>query len=171
MNREEVKELFIRIKSNYPNFITDEYKLVEWCSELKDYDYEDVQKKLDEHLRNEQYGRTEPKVYFLTKYLTKKSDKGKLETTKVYCDICHRIVYYNDYIKHFSKCSSVDYLLRTIKKYNLKEITKEELESMPQEKFDKLYDNALKYILSNSMDKEEIDRIKKILKSRDDIYG
>ena len=74
MEKKQVIEFMDRIKSHYQEFIIDDFKIKEWYDELKDYSYEDVNKKLDEHLRSEQYGNFIPKVYFLTKFLTKEKE-------------------------------------------------------------------------------------------------
>ena len=71
MERKQVVDLLKRIKYNYNEFIVDDYTITEWYKELKDYELEDVMDKLDQHFRSEQYGKQPPKVYFLTKYLTK----------------------------------------------------------------------------------------------------
>ena len=78
MTIKETNDFMERIKQHYQEFVIDDYKIEEWYKELKDYDYQEVNAKLEEHLRNEQYGTSIPKVYFLTKYLTKEKDKNKL---------------------------------------------------------------------------------------------
>ena len=56
MTIQETKQFMTRIKQHYQEFVIDNYKIDEWYKELKSYDYDEVNKKLDEHLRNEQYG-------------------------------------------------------------------------------------------------------------------
>ena len=68
MEKKDVIKIMTRIKKNYNEFINDDYTINEWFKELKDYDFEDVMKKIEEHLRSEQYGSKPPRVYFLTKY-------------------------------------------------------------------------------------------------------
>ena len=64
MSIEETKNFMIRIKQHYQEFVMDNIKLNEWYSELKDYDYFEVNNKFEEHLRNEQYGNQIPKIGF-----------------------------------------------------------------------------------------------------------
>src|SRR5574344_566327 len=125
MTRDDVKGLFKRIKSNYPTFIVDDYKLTEWFKELEDYNIEEINKKLEEHMRSENFGQYEPKVYFLTKYLIKEKDKKNSDGIMISCTFCNKLVKLNEYDNHYHKCSSIDYINRQSKKYFGKEIDKD----------------------------------------------
>ena len=75
MELKDVKLILKRIQSYYPSFIIDDFKTKEWYNELKKFDYDDVNKKLEEHMRSADYGTYEPKLFYLTKYLKTKEEK------------------------------------------------------------------------------------------------
>lgn len=161
MTIQETKEFMSRIKQHYQEFIIDNYKIDEWYKELKNYDYDEVNKKLDEHLRNEQYGHQMPKVYFLTKYLTKISEKSQYDASKITlkCSLCGKVVTYNDFDKHIERCNSVEYLnLQSQRLYN-KEIDKEKYRNMEDNVFNSIYDKLLNKILEITNDNTEKERI------------
>lgn len=157
MTIQETANLLKRIKQHYQDFIIDEYKVEEWHSELKNYDANDVNKKLEEHLRNEQFGRAIPKVYFLTKYLKTTKEKEKIENRIefVYCPLCKEEVRMSDFDKHYDRCCSVDYFIRQYEKYFGKKLSREQLMNMEQEKFDINYEKLLKHIQKSTTDEIE----------------
>lgn len=165
MTRDEVKSLFKRIKSNYSTFVVDEYKLTEWCNELKDYDETDVHKKLEEHMRSSEYGNSEPKLYFLTKYLKKNSEKNKFEKFKLQCSICEKFISEDEYDNHYERCLDVDYIVKKRKEL-FNEETSEELKEryllMDQETFDNKYLQFLDKIY-NYVSDEEKQRIETVI--------
>ena len=159
MTVQETNDFLKRIKQHYQDFIIDNSKLDEWYKELKDYSLEDVNKKLDEHLRNEYYGNQIPKVFFLTKHLTKEKDKGKIDELLVRCTLCGKVIKYVNFDSHMDRCNSVDYLNIQSKRLFGKEIDKDKYRNMPDEDFDKVYNRVLEKILEISKDKDEIERI------------
>ena len=165
MTRDEVKNLFKRIKSNYSTFVADEYKLTEWCKELKDYDETDVHKKLEEHMRSAEYGNSEPKLYFLTKFLKTKEEKNKVEKYRLQCTICGKFIPEDDYDSHYERCLDVDYIVKKRKEL-FNEETSEELKEryllMDQETFDNKYLQFLDKIY-NYVSDEEKQRIETVI--------
>ena len=161
MTIQETNDLLKRIKQHYQEFIIDTYKVEEWYKELKYYSYEDVNKKLDEHLRSEHFGNTIPKVYFLTKYLTKEKDKikNKSDSLLVRCSICGKVIKYCDFQTHMDRCNSVEFINLKSKKLFGKEIDKQRYRDMPNEEFNSIYEKLMNRILETSEDKEEIQRI------------
>lgn len=159
MTVKETKELMERIKNHYQEFIIDNYKIQEWHKELQEYSYADVNKKLEEHLRSENYGSQIPKVYFLTKHLTKEKDKGKVEELIVICSICGKIIKYKNFQEHMDRCNSVEFINLKSKKIFGKEIDKQRYRDMQQEEFDKIYNKLLEKILETSKNSDEIQRI------------
>lgn len=159
MTIKETNDLLKRIKQHYQDFIVDDYKIEEWHKELKEYSYADVNKKLEEHLRSENYGSQIPKVHFLTKHLTKEKDKGKVEELIVRCSICGKIIKYKDFQEHMDRCNSVEYINLQSKKLFGKEIDKDRYRTMGNEEFDKIYNKLLEKILQTSKNKDEIERI------------
>lgn len=139
MELKDVKMILNRIKVNYPTFVNDDYTRSEWYKELKDYSLEDVMKKLEQHFRSEQYGNSIPKVYFLTKYLTKEKEKNTKENISYICPFCKKSISLELYEKHYNKCSSIDYLMNLSKKYFGKPLNKEKLEQADDDVFEKYY--------------------------------
>ncbi len=158
MTRDEVKNLFKRIKSNYSTFVADEYKLTEWCKELKDYDETDVHKKLEEHMRSSEYGNSEPKLYFLTKYLKTTSEKNKIEKYLMQCSICKEFIPEEQYDKHYERCLDVEYIIKKRKEL-FDNDTSEELKNaylnMDQTTFDNKYLEFLDKIYNYVSDEEK----------------
>ena len=155
MELKDVKVILNRIKVNYPTFVNDDYTRTEWYRELKDYSLDDVMEKLEQHFRSEQYGNQIPKVYFLTKYLTKEQDKTKKLKGSKQCHICHKFIGIDDFETHFDRCSSVDYLNRRNIQYFDKPIDKEKYMIMEQKEFDEKYNKMCYYIFEHTQDSRE----------------
>lgn len=155
MELKDVKTILNRIKVNYPTFVNDDYTRSEWYRELKDYSLEDVMDKLEQHFRSEQYGNQIPKVYFLTKYLTKEKDKNKEFKGTKQCHICYKFVDINAFESHFDRCSSVDYLNRKNIQFFNKPIDKEKYMNMEQKDFDEKYNKMCYFIYENTKDERE----------------
>ena len=169
MTREESKNLMKRIKEHYQDFIVDEGKIDEWHNYLKDYSYSDVSKKLDEHLSSQEYGQYIPKVAFLVKYLTKEQDKGKIEDFKIKCYLCEKYIKNSEYQKHFSRCSSINYMNKQRYKYFGKEFDEtaiKQLWDMEEETFRKKYREMLEVVRNNTKDEYERARVTALLEYR-----
>ncbi|MEE3344417.1 MAG: hypothetical protein VZS44_10025, partial [Bacilli bacterium] len=82
MKLNEVKNLIERIDMHYDtNHSKDDDYVKEWYKELKKYDSEDVNRRLEEHLKGE-YGNIPPKLYFLIKNL--KTPEQKIKMGSIY---------------------------------------------------------------------------------------
>lgn len=151
MTREDTKNFLRRIKQHYQDFSVDDYKIAEWHNELKDYNVDDINNKFEEHLRNEQYGNNIPKIWFLTKYLTKEKDKGKDSADKILtnCQLCGKEIKLSEYEEHYHKCSSVEYVIRQYKKYRNQELPREDIEALGNNKFEELYNKAIDLAYQN----------------------
>lgn len=170
MELKDVKLILKRIQTNYQNFIVDNYVQSEWYKELKDYSLEDVMEKLEQHFRSEQYGNMIPKVYFLTKYLKKESEKNKDLSSKIIlkCSICKENIPFREYDKHYERCASIEYLEIQANKYFGKgSIDKEKYRLLTELDFNSLYDKVLKTVYEKTNDDEEKDRIMKYFESAD----
>ena len=144
MTKEDVKDLFKRIKSHYSNFdITDDFKFKEWLKYLKDYDSASVNYQLEKWLKSD-YGTYEPKVDNLIKWAKKKSEAGK--PIYVRCQLCKETMLLENYEAHIHRESSVDYMTKMAKKYLNKEIDYDKYMTMSQELFDEKYDKLLEVI-------------------------
>lgn len=167
MEKKDVETLLKRIKYNYNEFRIDDYTMVEWYKELKDYSLEDVMEKLEQHFRSEQYGNSVPKVYFLTKYLTKEKEKGLNKAYYVRCQYCNASVLLSDYDKHSSRCRSIKYIQKQANKYANAEIDEEELRALDDESFNNYYNKVLKIVEKHTMESNEKRIIGKILYDND----
>lgn len=169
MELKDVKAILRRIQSNYSSFNPDAYMVQEWFRELKDYDLEDVMEKLNKHFRSEEYGNQIPKVYFLTRYCQKSEIKRKNITAKlkVVCRLCSEVIELKDYDTHYSRCSSANYIITQTQKYFNKKINRDGLMKLSQQEFDFKYNQLLRYVQKSTDDMGEIERIYKILNSKD----
>ncbi len=167
MTIDETKTLVDKIKIYRPTFGghfdktgMDKLKL-EWYRILEPYDYEDVNKKLDEYFENgDNFGRY-PDVYYLIKYLKKSNEKLKSGIRYVQCQNCNRTVEFDKYNEHFDRCSSVEYISKMSLKYYDKTLNKKKLFELINEEFedkywkfcealvDKMEDGQDKYNLKN----------------------
>ena len=150
-----------RIKQHYQEFLIDDGKCEEWYKELKDYNTHEVNDKLEEHLKSEQFGNQIPKIGFLTKYLIKEKEKPQFNITKIKlkCGICGKTILYDDFDKHMERCNSVEYLNFQSQRLYDKEIDKEKYRNLNDEEFNKVYNKVLNKILEITTDKEEQERI------------
>lgn len=163
MEKKDVETLLKRIKYNYNEFRIDDYTMVEWYKELKDYSLEDVMDKLEQHFRNEQYGNSVPKVYFLTKYLVKEKEKKSIQQLNVRCQYCNEVVKFEDYDKHSSRCRSIKYIQKQALKYAGREIDEEELRMLDDQSFEAYYNKVLAIVDNNTKDDTEKRIIRKLL--------
>lgn len=170
MTIEDAKQIVDKIKIYRPNFGGqfdksgfDKLKL-EWFRVLEPYDYEDVNKKLDDYFKNgDNFGKY-PDVYYLIKFLKKHDEKVKLNGIAIKCQICGKTVDLNDYDQHYDRCSSIEYLCAMSSKYFNQTLNKSKMIKADKETFDKYYwnfcnklydfmknDNRLKHGLKNSI--------------------
>ena len=165
MTRDETKMFMRRIKEHYQEFLIDEFKVDEWHNVLKDYELKDVNNKLEEHLKSQEFGNHIPKVYFLTKYLTTIEEKQNTPQHKIYCQICNQKVLFSEYDEHFKRCSSIRYLNSQYEKYFNKKLDIEMLKKMSSNDFDVNYRKVLNYIKENTENQDEKERVKCVLEN------
>lgn len=162
----ETTRIMERIKQHYQEFIIDDYKIEEWHNELSKYDFKEVNDKLDQHMRSEQYGQYLPKLFFLTKNLKTLEQKAEKKEYIVICPFCRSYTNYERFDAHRERCSSVEFLQEQCDRFNLKPIDKEYYRKMPQEQFDEFYYKMIQYINTKSDDEKELNRIRAIKQSR-----
>ena len=144
MTKQEVIHFMQKIKAYYDYFQMEDYKINEWYDKLKKYDLEDVYRKFDQHLNGELKD-SPPKLHYITRYLLTPEEKAKDRNDYlIECNLCGRTMtlsrYNND---HYDRCSSINYLLRNFKKKNMN-VSREELESLSNEKFNDIYEEYKK---------------------------
>lgn len=160
MNREEVANLLEKIQAYRQSFLITNVVLNEWSKILEPYDCEDVNRKLDEYFRNgDNFGRY-PDVYYLTKYLKKKSEKMQSGHNYIRCQLCNEIVDLATYDKHFDRCSSADYLCQmSLKKYN-KKLNRDKLMNASKDEFDKYYWEFCEKLIDDTTEVQNIHSLK-----------
>ena len=153
MTIKETNQFMERIKSHYQEFIVDDFKIKEWHKELSKYDLEDVNQKLDEHLKSSEYGEYIPKLFFLTKYLIPTKDKGKIKHYVVKCQLCNCDIPDSEYDEHYKRCSSASTIVRDMKKYFNLTINYQKLMLMKSAEFENIYNKYLVKMLDcNKLD-------------------
>lgn len=163
MSRKEVTNLLEKIQAYRQSFLITNTVFTEWSRILEPYDYEDVDKKLDEYFKDgDNFGRY-PDVYYLIKYLKKHDEKLKPGIIYARCQICQNLIDMNNYDEHYDKCSSIDYLCRMSEKYFNKKLNKDKMLNSNKNEFEKYYwdfceklvdvieDSLQKHLLKNSI--------------------
>lgn len=164
MTKQEVITFLERIKANYQSFLQTPYVLEEWYDRLKDYDKEDVYKKFEEHLNGELSSQI-PKAHFITRYLTKSSDKGKENNYRVICGNCKKVLLLSEYQKHMERHNSIEYMKIHSDMFSV--FNEEKLLKKSEEDFEKIYDQWVEKLYNYLEKKEdksqsELEEIKRI---------
>lgn len=146
MTVQETNLFLKRIKQYYNDFVVDDFKVEEWYKQLKDYDASDANERLDKHLKSETYGDYPPKLNFILAGIIKTKDKDAVRRYTIICQNCGKELDYFNYDEHIRKCNSIDYVIREMKKYLNKTVTREQLESMSDSNFWDKYDAMLQII-------------------------
>lgn len=156
MSRKEVSDLLEKIQAYRQSFLITNAVINEWNRVLEPYDYDDVNKKLDEYFKNgDNFGKY-PDVYYLIKYLKSHDEKIKTNGIGVRCQICDRIVNIDNYNEHYDRCSSTEYLCNMSEKYFNRKLNKEKLLGANREEFEKYYWEFCKKLYEKIDDNELI---------------
>ena len=160
MNKEQTKQLLKLIKYNYPDFEMKEGMASMWASIMCKYSYEDVKRKLEEHMAEDRFQKQPPTAYLLVKGLPKVKDRIDFTKDTIFCRFCNKA--FNDkeeHDKHYDKCSSIEYLIRENKKWFNRIIDRKFLWQLSDEEFEDRYNKMLKYIMEHTNDENERKRI------------
>ncbi len=152
MTREEGKKIVDKVQVFRQSFLITQTVYQEWFRVLEPYDYYDVEKKLDDYFRDSDNFGKYPDVYYLTKYLKTEEEKKILSVPHVSCQICKKSVKYEDYQRHYDRCSSVDYVVEMSKRYLDKTFNKDKLMSADDNTFKKFYYSTCKDIYNKMPD-------------------
>ena len=117
MTVEEAKTILGRIKIHYPAFSKDKAVQQEWIKELVLYDVDDVNRKLESHMRNEEYGDKLPKLFFLTNHLVPSLEKNRIRHYTVLCPKCGQAIPDVELDRHTPRCIEAHSIIRDMKKY------------------------------------------------------
>lgn len=160
IKKEEVKEIFKIIKFNYPNFEIKEGMASMWAEVMSEYSYEDVKKKLEEHLAEDRFQKQPPTAYLLVKGLPKIRDRVDFTKDTIFCRFCNKAFNSEEeHDKHYDRCSSIHYLIRENKKWFNRVIDKKFLWQLSDEEFEERYNKMLKFIMEHTTDERERTRI------------
>lgn len=163
MTREEVKSLVEKVKLYRPMFkgmlgTEGLLRLIgEWYEKLEPYDYEDINKNLDDFFKDENNLSKYPDVFQLmrnTPTIEQKAQKGKVKVT---CQFCGRWFDVTEKDTHEDRCRSIKYMDKIKKRYfgmGLKD--KRELYQMSQAEFDEKYYKCLELCLPRAKAKGHI---------------
>ena len=146
MEKKDTINFMQRVRSYYPEFTMDDFKTNEWHSQLKDYDAEDVNGRLDRHLKSQEYGDYPPKLNYILAGIIKTKDKDAVRRYIIRCANCNKDLDYFNYDEHIKRCNAIDYVIREMKKYLKKDVTREQLENMSEKIFWDKYDAMLQIV-------------------------
>ena len=140
MTKEETKAFIKKISVYYPYFKLEEDAFKEWAIKLKPYDYEDVLRKLEEHLKGEKADEV-PKLHFITRYLVTSADKEKYKGDYlIRCNLCNREMYLSEYDNnHYEKCLLIKSLIPILREKG-EDVTYEILDDYDYKTLDKIWD-------------------------------
>lgn len=136
MEPTEVKKLVSKIKAYYYYFTLEKESLNEWNYKLKDYDFDDVYKRVEEHLTSEQR-KEPPQLHYLVNGLLTNKQKKKKNELIVACQNCGRWLPLSEYDQHYNLCLDIEYLIRVAREKGTN-LDRAELEDCKREIIDKL---------------------------------
>jgi len=139
MTKEESQKIIKKIKAYYYYFELDKDSTRIWTDKMQPYSFEDVDRKVEEHITGEDR-QNPPRIQDLLRFLLTEEQKAKSkEEYLVNCNLCGRLMPFKEYETHYDKCLSFEYLIARAKKEH-KEITREQLENTRQDVLNKLYE-------------------------------
>lgn len=167
MQKEEVYNLVRIVDMSYKGFIKNIEETTEsWYKVLKDYRYKDIQDRLDKLMAMEQFQYQPPTLPYLVKEIPSISEENRRNSFYYTCNICTRkFKSKEEYEKHFSRCSSVRYVIKQSKKWFNQDLekNKRELYLMSEEEFNERYRKLIIHIQQNTKDEVEKKCIEHIL--------
>ena len=172
MNKIEVKEILEYVSMNYTNFQVNNDLFNMWLDELQQYDKNDVMDKLKEMLSKDLYQMKPPTLMAIVKDLSKIQEKIDWHKGVVFCGRCGKAFQVSnvkapnaldELHKHEDKCRSIDYIIRQAKTYKGIELTRKDLWQYDDAKFEELYKRTLELTRDNTLEKDEKNRIERIL--------
>ena len=139
MEREQSKKIIDKIKVFRQSFLATPEIYSGWYEILKDYRYEDVDKKLDEYFKDATNFGQYPDAYYLTKFLKTEEELELTKEVMARCPLCKNEMPYNGLDEHYDRCSSIDYVYTQSRKYLHKTFDKDKMWDMDKSTFDKFY--------------------------------
>lgn len=139
MTKEETNKIIKQIKAYYYYFDLDKDSLKIWSDKMLPYSYEDVIKRVEEHIQGEER-QNPPRIQDLLRRLLTEEQKAKAtDTYYVTCNLCQRLMPLEEYDSHYDKCLSIEYLVARSKNEGTP-LSREQLENTKQDILAKLYE-------------------------------
>lgn len=161
MNKAELKGFMQKIKANYQEFSIEKYVVDEWYNKLKDFDLEDVNKKLEKHLHGE-YRRMIPRLSFIVDGLKTPAQKETEQIIRVKCGYCGSALELKDLDRHIARHNSIEYI-KSREHYLGQENDANELMNLTEVYFQRFYKQFLESLYCVIEDGDEKDRIEKLI--------
>lgn len=139
MTKEQTIEIIDKIKVYRPKFEITTNVIEEYFKVFEKYDFEDVEKKLNEYLSDISNKNSYPDPLYLTKYLRTGYDKAHTTEPKITCSYCLQPIRNLEYKAHVDRCSSVSWLCDMSKHYFLKKLDRKKLFELDKNTFEKKY--------------------------------
>lgn len=141
MSEDEIYELLERIRIYYQHMTRSDAINDEWFKILRKYKAEDVNSGFDSYLKDERNRNRIPMPQdLISGLLTIEGQKEKNnDNFKMDCQLCHKFMTLDEYNNHYSKCSSITYLLTLFKKRDMN-VSREELENLDEKTFKGVYE-------------------------------
>lgn len=122
MSYEQFKQIIIKIESHCLKFKLEDYQIKFWWNKLKDYDYEDISYKIDQHFDGE-LSYTAPTLSFLMKNVLTVEQKKKQNKIYIKCPLCKKKYEYpiamSDWKKCHQRCSMITNIIDKCNKYGI----------------------------------------------------
>lgn len=160
MNKAELKGFMQKIKANYQEFSIEGYVVNEWYEKLKNFNVEDVEKKLDKHLHGE-YRRMVPRLSFIADGLKTPAQKEAEQVVRIKCSYCGNVLELKHLDRHIARHNSIEYI-KSREHYLGKDNNREELMNLTEVYFEKFYKqflNDLYCVIEDGAEKERIEKL------------
>lgn len=160
MTRAELQNFMQKIKANYQEFSVEKYVIDEWYNRLKNFDLEDVNKKLEKHLHGE-YRKAVPRLNFIVDGLKTPAQKEAEQVIRVKCGYCGCTLELKDLDRHMGRHNSIEYI-KLREHYLGEDNNREELMNLTEVYFEKFYKrflNDLYCVIEDGTEKERIEKL------------
>ena len=160
MTKAELKGFMEKIKANYQEFSIEDYVVAEWYKKLKDFDLEDVEKKLEKHLNGE-YRKTVPRLNFIASGLKTPEQKLNAQTIRIRCHLCNEVFEMKDFERHLKRHNSIAYI-KSREHYLNQKNNVDELMNLTEYYFQIFYKKFLEdlyCVINNGLEKERIEKL------------
>ncbi len=140
MNEDEIYELLEKVRIYYQNMAKSDAVNDEWYKILRKYNRDDVYGNLERYLSIERNRNRIPMPQDLISGLStiEQQKEKNNDNFKIDCQLCHKFMTLDEYNNHYSKCSSITYLLTLFKKRDMN-VSREELENLDEKTFKGVY--------------------------------